>query len=107
MTEEIGVWDCVVDSVLDDSFQARIVNSRSRREHLAEFDIRDVPTEERDMVVPGGLFYWHLYRDATSKRVSELRMRRLPALFSAKSDENWTNSILAVLNGDNVETTKI
>lgn len=107
VTEEIGVWDCVVDCLLDGSFQARIVNTRSRREHLAEFDLRDVPTEEREMVVPGGLFYWHVYRDASSKRVSELRMRRLPALFSATSDEDWTDSILAVLNGGDVETTKI
>lgn len=107
VTEEIGVWDCVVESVSSGSFQARIVNTRTRREHFAEFEVLDVPAEERAMIAPGSLFYWHIYRDASSKRVSEIRMRRLPALFLAEADENWTNSILAVLHGGDVQATKI
>jgi hypothetical protein len=82
-------WEGVVDEVNDGSFVARLVDRTAKEpDEEAEFDLGEVPTGDRELVVPGAIFYWSVgYRTAatgTRSRVSIISFRRLPAWTEAE-----------------------
>jgi hypothetical protein len=76
-------WDGVVLSMRDDVFRARLFDeSADEPEAEADIYVSEVPPQDRSLLTPGSLFYWHIgYRDTPSgdrERVSRIRFRRLP-----------------------------
>lgn len=64
-----------------DSFTARLRNQRADSpDEEAEFTISELP-DDRHLIMPGAMFTWVIglqWRGTQSKRVSEVRFRRLP-----------------------------
>ncbi len=76
-------WEGVVTKIEEESFIARLTDlSHKGSEEEVELPLADIPTEDRDLLEPGAIFYWAIgYRDEPSgqrQRVSMLRFRRLP-----------------------------
>jgi hypothetical protein len=63
-------------------FVARLVDASSDApDEEADFSFREVVPDDRHLVVPGALFTWTIgleWRSRQSRRVSEIRFRRLP-----------------------------
>jgi len=89
----ISFWEGYVNAVYQDQgyFSATLIdlkqadfNSESEREpdHQAEFDIAEVSEFDRDLIVPGAVFYWSItYITSVSRQIntnSDIRFRRLP-----------------------------
>lgn len=77
-------WECVVSEVTDDSVWADITDltDRSRSDEVVELPMDEFPLADRDLLVPGGVFYWAIGYEQTKggqvRRVSEIRFRRTP-----------------------------
>jgi hypothetical protein len=85
-------WEGVVDGVNDGSFVARLVDrTAGEPDEEAEFDLAEVPAGDRDLVVPGAVFYWSVgYRTSatgTRLRASIMSFRRLPAWTEAEKGQ--------------------
>ena len=58
-----GEWEGIVEQISGSTFIARITDLRGHRpDELAEFDYDDTATDDRPLIVPGGLFYWSIFR---------------------------------------------
>jgi hypothetical protein len=91
-------WAGVVDKVGASTFEARLRSvhgSSDDQIEFAEFDLDDVQTGDRMLVVPGGIFRWTIgtssYR-GTKEKFSSIYFRRLPA-WSTRSLEESTKTI--------------
>lgn len=76
-------WEGRVLEVSEGEFIARLVDqSQGGEDEEATISLRSVSKDDRDLVVPGGVFYWNIgeQTDMTGRQhtVSELRFRRLP-----------------------------
>jgi hypothetical protein len=76
-------WECYVQTILDDTFIARIIDLTSESpDEEAEFFIADISDEDMDLLKPGAVFYWHIgyiiSSSGTRSRASTIRFRRLP-----------------------------
>jgi hypothetical protein len=72
-------WEGTVEERLDTYFVATLINLASGEEATAELFFDDVPEDDRELVVPGALFYWYVgtLRDETSEfKASKIRFRR-------------------------------
>lgn len=73
-------WEGTVESVQATYFVARLVNLATDEPATALINIEDVPFDDRALVEPGNLFFWHVgYRtrsDAEREKISTLRFRR-------------------------------
>lgn len=90
----IQVWEGTVLSV-DFTKSVMTVKLKDRGdlipEHTAEIDLQWVVDQDRDLVVPGSVFYWTMYKETKRGSISnsqEIRFRRLP---------NWTRSQLLLM----------
>jgi hypothetical protein len=78
-------WEGIVEEVSDDEFTAvlRDVTDPSREDERSTMLVEDVPFSDRHLLVPGAVFYWSIGYDDSSdgqrRRVSVIRLRRLPA----------------------------
>jgi hypothetical protein len=82
-------WEGVVLDVTPDSFHARLTDlTGNAPQEEAELLLEDVPPDDRELVAPGGIFYWSVgYLDVFSgqrMRSSAMRFRRLPSWGSAE-----------------------
>lgn len=84
----IGIWDGVVTDVGEDAFEARVVSLLDQGSELeAEFSIEDLEPDDRSLLRPGAIFYWHLgYQQQPRRRVSEIRFRRVRAEIPAGAE---------------------
>lgn len=86
-------WEGTVLSVEGDAFTAslRDLSDRRKPEEEVTVPIDEVEDSDRELLVPGGVFYWSLgYRvnlASNRERVASLRFRRLPAWTEAELDE--------------------
>lgn len=77
-------WECVVNEVAVDSVWAEITDltDRSRADEVVELPLDEFPQADRELLVPGGVFYWAIGYEHTKggqvRRVSEIRFRRTP-----------------------------
>lgn len=76
-------WEGVVSAIEEETFVARLTDLTSEGpDEEVELPLADVPSEDRDLLEAGAVFYWAIgYRDEASgqrQRVSALRFRRLP-----------------------------
>jgi hypothetical protein len=77
-------WECVVNEVAEDSVWADITDltDRSRADEVVELPLDEFPLADRELLVPGGVFYWAIGYEHTKggqvRRVSEIRFRRTP-----------------------------
>lgn len=77
-------WECVVNEVAEDSVWAEITDltDRSRADEVVELPLDEFPLADRELLVPGGVFYWAIGYEHTKggqvRRVSEIRFRRTP-----------------------------
>jgi hypothetical protein len=77
-------WEGIVTEVRNDAFLARLIDLTHRgADEEAEFPNDEVSEEDKPLVRPGAIFYWHIgYHTSYSgqrTRVSVIRFRRLPA----------------------------
>jgi hypothetical protein len=84
-------WECVVEEIGPTKFLAvlRSLKNPNDSEKEAEIPIALVEEDDRELLLPGAVFYWSLgYQtvSGTSKRFSAIKFRRLPA---------WTKRDLA------------
>ncbi len=99
-------WQGIVVEVKKDAFIAKLIDLTERgAEEEAEFSIEEVSDDDKELVVPGGVFYWNIVYQISYQgqqtRASIIRFRRLPVwrkeeLDAAKSraqkiqnDINW------------------
>ena len=67
----------------DQTFRADLIDLTDKTSELenAEFSIEEIHPLDRDLIVPGSVFYWIMGYETTPsdyKRVSEIRLRRSP-----------------------------
>lgn len=99
-------WEGVVEEVLADSFVARLQSTHGGSLEIAEIAIREVSRVDRELVVPGGYFYWSVgYRDSPSgqrTRASVIRFRRLPAWTGTdlESQAAWKRGVEVLFDDD-------
>lgn len=90
-------WEGTVATIAGDEFVAtlRDLTDPSQSEEQASFPLDAVPDPDRDLLLPGAVFYWAIGYEVTvtgtRKTVSMLRFRRLPAwtksdILSAKAE---------------------
>lgn len=77
-------WEGVVLEVMTGSFLVRLVDlTRTGPDEEAELPLDEISEEDRPLVRPGAIFYWHIgYHTSYSgqrTRTSIIRFRRLPA----------------------------
>lgn len=91
----LQVWEGVVLEV-DPDQQIMLVKLADRQglvaEHTAELGLDWVVAQDMELVRPGAVFYWTIYREtkrSTIKHSQEIRFRRLP---------NWTNRQVEAIN---------
>lgn len=87
-------WEGYVIEKKEDSFTARLINrTKDSPEEIAEFDLNEVDKEDLNLVESGAVFYWNIgYLDRKSggrRRISEIRIRRLPAWSKAELDSAY------------------
>ena len=85
-------WEGNVVEVNDQSFIARLADRTGARvDEEGEFSLEEVSPADRNLVIPGAVFYWSIgYLDQRSgqrTRESVLRFRRLPAWNRRELDE--------------------
>lgn len=87
----IAIWEGEVKSV-DNNARMMYVYLRSKlgkfEDHSAEISLEWVTMQDQDLVQPGAVFYWTLYKETrrgSIKNSQELRFRRLP---------NWSRSLV-------------
>ncbi len=96
-------WEGTVLEVGDAEFIASLLDrtDRMQAEEQATFSLDEVPDEDREFVVAGGVFYWsigyELSRGGQKRSVSEIRFRRLPA---------WTKGELEAVRRETEELLK-
>ena len=85
-------WEGVVTEVDDNSVYGTLsdLTNLSNGEELVELPIDDIPEADRILLVAGAVFYWSIgYEQSSSgqhRRISEIRMRRLPEWTQRKLD---------------------
>ncbi len=77
-------WQGVVVEVMKDTFFAKLNDLTEKGvEEEAEFSLEEVSDEDKELVMPGGVFYWNIGYQVSYQgqqtRVSIIRFRRLPA----------------------------
>lgn len=77
-------WEGVVTEIGNEFFFARLYDLTNKgNDEEAEFALEEISEDERDLFVPGAVFYWNIgYHDSyTGQRIraSIIRFRRLPA----------------------------
>lgn len=76
-------WEGVVDELKGNEIFVRLYSDSIPNYHeTAVLSTNDVDPDDRELLVPGGVFYWSIgYRDGPSGRetISVMRFRRLPA----------------------------
>lgn len=76
-------WEGVVDELKGNEIFVRLYSDSIPNCHeTAVLSTNDVDPDDRELLVPGGVFYWSIgYRDGPSGRetISVMRFRRLPA----------------------------
>lgn len=78
-------WECVVQCIGRDTFQAtlRSLLDKEDSEKEAEIPIEDVNADDQELLVEGAVFYWTIHyaisARGTQSRSSVLKFRRLPA----------------------------
>jgi len=96
-TAVIQIWEGNVLSVdkdagaMDVKLSAKIGNAP---DHSAEISLQWVASQDADLVKPGAIFYWTLYKETkrgTIRNSQELRFRRLPS---------WSKIQLARIKSD-------
>lgn len=96
-------WEGVVIETQEEVFVARLTDQRGAEgDDEAEIWLDEVAAEDRDLVVPGAIFYWsigYLDRPSGRQRVSQIRFRRLPAwsqreLAEAEAEAQRLNVVL-------------
>ena len=84
LTVPLQIWEGEVitvdweSGVMHVKLHAKIGNVS---DHSADIDLQWVPEQDIDLVQPGAIFYWTLYKETTRgsvKNSEELRFRRLP-----------------------------
>lgn len=104
-------WEGIVERVTKHDFSCRMVPLRPKADpghvELTDFAFEDLSTEnDKDLVVPGAVFYWTLGRFQNSAgtvvKQSLLRFRRLPPLTSAqmKSADDEAEELLKMLSSN-------
>lgn len=76
-------WEGVVDEVQGNKIFVRLYSDATPDHHeTAVLSTDDVDQDDRELLAPGGVFYWSIgYRDGPAGRetISVMRFRRLPA----------------------------
>jgi len=75
-------WEGVVLEVGQETFQARVLSKQGGQEEEAEFPLEELDPEDLALLEPGAVFYWsigYLERPTGRIKMSEIRLRRLPA----------------------------
>jgi len=65
-----------------ETFQARVLSKQGGQEEEAEFPLEELDPEDLALLEPGAVFYWsigYLERPTGRIKMSEIRLRRLPA----------------------------
>jgi hypothetical protein len=74
-------WEGSVEDVGKNYFVASLINLSSGDSATAEIFVEDVSAEDRDLIAPGKLFYWHIgyrsYRSGDQERVSSIKFKRV------------------------------
>ena len=85
-------WEGRVLAVYSDIFTSIVTdktNPSNDDEEIA-FNIRDVSGEDKELIIPGAVFYWSIgydYSLDSPKRISQIRFRRLPGVSSREIKE--------------------
>ena len=85
-------WEGTVSEVGDSEFVAVLADltEPTRAREQAVFSLDEVPDEDHELVVPGGVFYWSIGyergRGGQKKSTSLIRFRRLPAWTTREID---------------------
>lgn len=90
----IEIWEGVVDEVYDDAVAVtlRAKMNTAIPAHTMEIDIAEIQPQDRDLVLPGAVFYLTMYHETTGrtvKNVQDIRFRREP---------NWTRRMVAKMD---------
>jgi hypothetical protein len=74
-------WEGSVEDVMGSYFVASLINLSSGDVATAEIFTQDVSPQDRHLLEPGNLFYWHIgyrsYRYGDHERVSTIRFKRV------------------------------
>jgi len=76
-------WQGIVVEVKKDAFIAKLIDLTERGvEEEAEFSIEEVSDDDKELVMPGSVFYWNIGHQISYQgqqtRASMIRFRRLP-----------------------------
>ena len=85
-------WEGNVVEVKEQAFVARLADrTTSREDEEGEVSLEEVSPADRNLVVPGAVFYWSIgyldHRNGQRTRESLLRFRRLPAWNKRELDD--------------------
>ena len=80
-------WEGVVTRVLDNSFEARLIDlTADTPEEIAEIPLEEVSEDDFSLIQEGAIFYWNIgYRKMASgqrERVTFIRFRRFSSFFN-------------------------
>jgi hypothetical protein len=82
LTAVLQIWEGVVVDLTELSMSVRLRDRQGRvPEHTANIDLSWVVAQDADLVKPGAVFYWTLYKEtkkSTIRHTQEIRFRRLP-----------------------------
>lgn len=87
-------WECVVTGISDcgETIDVDLYDllDNERSVEYGSFDIREIPPSDRPKVEVGAILYWaigYVNRDGTHRRVSEIRLKRMPRITRMMAQE--------------------
>jgi len=106
--EVLQQFEGVVSEVAEDAFWADVydLTEPSRPREVHELPLREIPQADRDLLVPGGVFYWCIGYERSPggqiRRVSEMRLRRTPkwSAHTLERAKSRAADLLAKLSGN-------
>lgn len=84
----LQAWEGTVEEVAIDSFRARLrdLTELSRPDEIVEIFSEEVDAADRDLLRPGGVFYWNIgYKEGSGiprERTSRVTFRRVPRVLA-------------------------
>ncbi len=83
----IHQWECIVNDIYDEGDTVAVdlydLKDETRPVENGEFSILEIPPSERENIKLGSVLYWAVgyeKRGGTYRRVSEIRLKRMPKL---------------------------
>ncbi len=96
-TAVIKIWEGVVKSFDEENGDLNVTlhdRTGALADHQATINVQSIHSQDKDLIKPGAVFYWTLYRETkrgTIKTIQEIQFRRLP---------NWTQTQLSQVYAD-------